>query len=204
LARTGILGGTFNPPHVAHLVCAQEARAELGLDLVALVPVLAPPHKALVADPGPEARLELCRLAVAGDEGLEVRRDELDRPAPSYTVDTLRALHDSRPEDELTLIVGADMARDLPSWREPEEILRLATLAVAERGGEAREELASALAELATPRPIEFFDMPRLDISSTMIRRRVAEGRPIRHLVPDAVAERIARDGLYAGAGAAA
>jgi len=202
LARTGILGGTFNPPHVAHLVCAQEARAELGLDLVALVPALAPPHKQVVAEPGPEVRLELCRLAVAGDEGLLVLRDELDRPAPSYTVDTLRALHDSRPEDELTLIVGADMARDLPSWREPEEILLLATLAVAQRGGESREELAAALADFETRRPIEFFEMPRLDISSTMIRRRVAEGRPIRHLVPDAVAERIARDGLYAGAAA--
>jgi len=202
MSRVGILGGTFNPPHIAHLVCAQEARAQLGLDLVALVPAREPPHKEIAADPGAEVRLDLCRLAAAGDDGVEVWREELDRPGPSYTVDTLRELSDARPKDDLTLIVGADMARELPSWREPEELVLLARLAVAERADLAREELAAALAPLDAPQPIEFFDMPRLDVSSTMIRRRVAEGRPIRHLVPDAVAERIASDGLYAAAGA--
>jgi len=110
-------------------------------------------------------------------------------------------LRDARPEDDLTLIVGADMARDLPSWREPEELVRLARLAVAERGGEDREEIAAALAPLGPAWPVEFLEMPRLDVSSTMIRRRVAEGRPIRHLVPEAVEARIFRGGLYGASG---
>jgi len=198
VARLGILGGTFNPPHVAHLVCAQEARWQLGLELVLLVPARVPPHKEVPGDPGAEARLELCRLAADGEPGVEASREELDRPGPSYTVDTLRRLREARPEDDLTLIVGADMARDLPSWREPEGLVRLARVAVAERAGEDREEIAAALAVLEPARPVEFLEMPRLDISSSGIRARVGEGRPIRHLVPQAVEERIRRDGIYA------
>ncbi len=204
MARIGILGGTFNPPHVAHLVCAQEAHAQLGLDVVRLVPAGVPPHKPVPDDPGAEARLELCRLAVEGDERFAVSRVEVDRPGPSYAVDTLQGLRDARPEDDLTLIVGADMAHALPGWREPERILALARLAVAERGGVAREDLAARLAPLEPARPVEFFDMPRIDVSSTLIRRRVAEGRPIRYLVPDAVEARIADAGLYRPAGVAA
>src|SRR5688500_19446733 len=114
---------------------AQEACAQVGLDKVVLMPVAAPPHKQLADDPGAEERFELCRLAVAKDERFEVSRLELDRGGASYTVDTLRAIHDSAPGDELTFIVGGDMARSLPAWREPEAILELATLAVAGRAG---------------------------------------------------------------------
>lgn len=197
MARLGILGGTFNPPHVAHLVCAQEARFQLGLDVVLLMPAREPPHKAVPDDPGAEARLEMCILAAEGEPGVEVARTELERPGPSYTVDTLRALREARPEDDLTLIVGADMARELPSWREPEEILRLARLAVAGRGGGRRQEIAAALEPLGATAPTEFLEMPRLDISSSEIRARARDGRPIRHLVPEAVEARIRRDGLY-------
>lgn len=200
MARIGILGGTFNPPHIGHLVCAQEARHRLGLDRVLLMPAAVPPHKAVPDDPGPQVRAELCRLAAADEPGLEVCTLELERPGPSYTVDTLRALHDRAPGDDLTFIVGADMAELLPTgWREPREVLRLARLAVAEREGTRHEDLAALLAPLHDGTRVTFFDMPRLDVSSSDVRRRVREGRPLRHLVPAAVAERIAAAGLYRG-----
>jgi nicotinate-nucleotide adenylyltransferase len=202
--RLGILGGTFNPPHLGHLVCAQEAHAQLGLDRVVLMPVREPPHKHLApGDPDAEQRLELCRLAIGDDERLAVSRVELDRPGRSYTVDTLRALHaeSDDPQQELTFIVGGDMARGLPTWREPEQLLALATLAVAERAGAARDDILGELRSLtdgARTDRVRFFDMPRIDISSSLVRERVAAGRPIRYLVPDAVRARIAEWGLYA------
>jgi nicotinate-nucleotide adenylyltransferase len=145
-------------------------------------------------------RAELCELAVAGHDDFEVSRLEIERPGTSYTVATLRGIHASTPEAELTFIVGGDMAFSLPSWREPEELLKLATLAVAERDGVARRDIAAHLAVLDPKGDrIRFFDMPRLDVSSSLIRRRVASGRSIRHLVPDAVADAIAARGLYSG-----
>ena len=197
MARVGILGGSFNPPHIGHLVMAQEAHAQLGLDRVVLMPVAAPPHKELEADPGADVRLALCSAAVEGDERFEVSRLELDRGGDSYTVDTLREINARTPGDELTFIVGGDMAQSLPAWREPEAVLELATLAVAEREGIARHDIAERLAPLAGPDRIAYFDMPRIDISSSAVRRRVREGRPIRWLVPDGVVRAIGEGGLY-------
>ncbi len=194
--KVGLLGGTFNPPHIGHLVCAQEGLAQLELDRVLLVPVNEPPHKGVQADPGLEQRVELCRRAVAGEARIEVSRVEADVPGPSYTVDTLRRLHERSPGDDLTFIVGGDMALSLPTWREPEAILELAELGVAEREGVRRADIAERLSGLGAER-IRFFDMPRLDISSSLIRRLVAAGRPIRYLVPDAVADYISQAGLY-------
>jgi nicotinate-nucleotide adenylyltransferase len=200
--RTALLGGTFNPPHVGHLLCASEAADQLGLDRVVLMPVFSPPHKEVPEDPGPEVRLELCELAAAGDERLEVSRLELDRGGPSFTVDTLRELHARHPEHDLIFIVGGDMAVSLPTWKEPRTVLELAKLAIAERSGALRrdivERLTAEYGEDVTER-LDFFDMPRMDVSSSDIRRRVAAGRTIRYLVPDAVADHIARRGLYAG-----
>jgi nicotinate-nucleotide adenylyltransferase len=197
--RLGILGGTFNPPHLGHLVCAQEAHAQLGLDRVVLMPAGVPPHKDVAADPGAQARFDLCELAIAGDERFAVSRLELDRPGRSYTVDTLKALRDESPQDDLTFIVGGDMARSLPSWREPEAVLALATVAVAERSGVAREDVLGELRPLraAAEGRVRFFDMPRLDVSSSQVRERVATGQPIRYLVPDVVAAAIAEHGWY-------
>jgi nicotinate-nucleotide adenylyltransferase len=196
VARIGLLGGTFNPPHVGHLVCADQAIAQLDLDRVLLVPVHEPPHKAVEVDPGVEHRLELCARAVAGDERLAVSRVDADVPGPSFTVDTLRRLHDRAPGDQLTFIVGGDMALSLPTWREPEAILELAELGVAEREGVRRADIAERLSGLPTER-VRFFDMPRLDVSSSLIRRLVASGRSIRYLVPDPVAGYIHEAGLY-------
>jgi nicotinate-nucleotide adenylyltransferase len=197
VASIGILGGTFNPPHVAHLVCAQEALVQLELDHVILMPVGVPPHKEAPADPGSEHRVEMCRLATAKDERLGVSTLETERPGPSFTADTLRAIHATAPGDELTFIVGGDMAHSLPSWHEPEAILSLATLAVAEREGARRADIADRLHGLRGGSSVRFFEMPRMDLSSSDIRRRVREGRPIRYLVPDEVVSYIGTQGLY-------
>ena len=197
--RVGLLGGTFNPPHVAHLVCAQEAWTQLGLDRVLLLPVHTPPHKEADGDPGVEHRVALCEAAVAGDERLGVSRAEVDVPGRSYTVDTLNRLHEARPEDQLTFIVGGDMAASLPEWREPRAILDLCSIGVAAREGVGRAQVLDRLdSELpGAAGRIQFFDMPRIDISSTLVRRRVAAGQPVRYLVPDAVAGYIQRERLY-------
>jgi nicotinate-nucleotide adenylyltransferase len=198
LARLGLLGGTFNPPHLGHLVCAQEAWDQLGLDRVLLVPVHTPPHKEAAGDPGVEARVELCELAVAGDERLGVSRIDADVPGPSFTVDTLTRLHERHPGDQLTFIVGGDMAHSLPSWRDPEAILELAELAVAEREDVRRDDIVERLSGLrGSSERIRFFDMPRIDVSSSLVRHRVAAGRPIRYLVPDPVAAAIERTRIY-------
>jgi nicotinate-nucleotide adenylyltransferase len=182
---------------MGHLVMAQEALDQLGLDRVVFMPVAVPPHKEARDDPGAEARVELSRLAVGDDDRLAVSTLEVDRGGASYTVDTLRAFHDLEPEHDLIFIVGGDMAQSLPAWREPEAILKLARLAVAEREGVRREDIARRLEPLHSGDRVLFFDMPRIDVSSSAIRRRVAEGRPIRYLVPDAVAAAIAERGLY-------
>jgi nicotinate-nucleotide adenylyltransferase len=193
----GILGGTFNPPHIGHLICARAALEALELQRVLLMPAAQPPHKEIPDDPSPQRRLELCRLAVAGDDRLEASAVEVERGGRSYTVDTLAALRETRPEDELTFIAGGDMALGLPSWREPERVLELARFAVAEREGADREAVREALAPLGADGRLEFFDMPRVDVSSSEIRRRVAAGRSVRYLVPEAVAEYVAGQGLY-------
>jgi nicotinate-nucleotide adenylyltransferase len=198
LTAVGILGGTFNPPHLAHMVCASEARAQLSLDLVLLVPTGVPPHKEMEEEPGRAHRLEMCRLAADGHgDWLEVSSIEIDRDGPSYTVDTLGEINATRPGDELTFIVGGDMAWSLPSWHQPQTILELAAVAVAERAGARREEVRVRLAGMRGAERIRYIDVPRLDISSSALRRRVREGRPIDYLVPDAVADYIERQGLY-------
>jgi nicotinate-nucleotide adenylyltransferase len=193
-----VLGGTFNPPHVAHLLCAQEAHDQLDLDRVLLMPVATPPHKEAPGDPGPAARIAMCELAVAGDERFAVSDLEVRRGGASYTVDTLRALHESHPGVDLTFIVGGDMASSLPAWREPREVVGLARLAVAEREGARRVDILERLATIpgAVDR-VDFFDLPRMDVSSSLVRRRVAAGRPIKYLVADPVAAYIEQHGLY-------
>jgi nicotinate-nucleotide adenylyltransferase len=210
----GILGGTFNPPHLGHLAVARHARQELGLERVLLVPTHTTPHKASVddvedrRDPGPEHRLRMCRLAVHGIDGVSVCAVEVERGGLSYTVDTLRALHASHPHAELTFIVGADTAGTLGSWREPAQLLELAQLAVATRAGAARRRVLEALGaiELAGGAAgdvrtgadrVRFLEMPPIDVSSSLVRRRVADGDAVDDLVGPAVAGYIAEHRLY-------
>jgi nicotinate-nucleotide adenylyltransferase len=198
VARLGILGGTFNPPHRGHLACAARAREQLELDAVVLVVAGRPPHKEVPDDPGAGHRLAMCRLAAAAGDGLGVCRLELDRPGPSYTITTLREIDATRPGDELTLIVGGDMAFSLPTWEEPEAILELAGLAVAERAGMGRELVLGQLRTLRGGERAVFLDMPQLDVSSSLVREEARAGRPLRHLVPDQVADYIVQRRLYA------
>jgi nicotinate-nucleotide adenylyltransferase len=203
----GILGGTFNPPHVGHLAVARHAREELALDLVLLVPAHTAPYKADGHgnggerggwDPGPLHRLAMCRLAVAGEDGLDVSAVEVERGGLSYTVDTLRAIHASHPNAELTFIVGADTAGTLGSWREPAELLALAHLAVAGRAGTDRQRVLGAVGEIGEEEAdVRFLEMPTIDASSSIARERIARGEPVEELVGPAVAEYIAEHGLY-------
>lgn len=197
--RLGIFGGTFNPPHLGHLVCAQEAYLQLELDRVMLMPARIPPHKAVDDEPGPTHRLELCRVATEDDPRFVVSDLEMRREGPSYTVDTLEELHSQDPDTELFLIVGGDVAAGLPRWHEPERVLSLATPAIAKRRGTPRASIEDALGALPGGERACFFRMPRVGFSSTMVRDRVRSAQSIRYIVPDGVAKYINEHGLYGG-----
>jgi nicotinate-nucleotide adenylyltransferase len=182
---------------VGHLICAQEAHAQFGLDLVMFVPIGEAPHREMDQDPGVQPRLWMCECAVDGDPRFQVSRIEADREGPSYTVETLRMLRQRSPAHELTLILGADQASQLAGWHEPERVLSLVRVAVAAREGMERESVLREVEGLAGHERIGFFEMPRVDISSTLVRERAASGRPIRYLVPDGVADYIVRQSLY-------
>ncbi len=200
--RIGVFGGTFNPPHLAHLILAECARDALALDRVLLVLAPRPPHKRVDGDPGPEERLALCRAAVVGERGrIEVSEVELHREGPSYTADTLALLREQRPDDQLVLLLGGDAAAGLGSWHRPEDVLRYAEIGVAERGDDTHRRAAETLRGLGAEDRLRPFAMPAMGISSTLIRERVRAGRTVRHLVPEGVEARIGARGLYRGGG---
>jgi nicotinate-nucleotide adenylyltransferase len=196
--RLGILGGAFNPPHIGHLVCAQEALVRLELEQVLFVPTAHPPHRELEDDPGAEVRARLVELAIEGDDRFAVSRMELDREGPSYTVDTLGELRSQHPDAELFLLLGGDQAAALPSWHEPEQVLELATVCVFERIGFSRDSIAVQIgSRLRGAERVRYLDMPTIQVSSSMLRRRVAEGLPIRYLALDRVVQEIDAKELY-------
>jgi nicotinate-nucleotide adenylyltransferase len=173
---------------------------------VVLIPACISPVKPPTQDPGPQHRLRMCRLSAEGIDGLSVCALEIERGGPSYTVDTLTAIHATHPDARLTFIIGADTARSLPAWREPAKLLELADLAVAAREGSWRQGVLDVVAPLlAATEPagdgrraeLRFLDMPAVDLSSSMVRERVARGDPIEDLVGPAVADYISQQGLY-------
>jgi len=199
--RLGVLGGTFDPPHVGHLILAEEARTRLQLERVLFVPAGDPWRKAGQEITPIDHRLAMVRLMLASDPYFEVSTLEVERAGPSYTVDTLEALHEQHgPRLELYFIVGEDALRDLPYWKDPARILSLARLAVASRPGGSEsavvdlEAAVPGLSERIIPLP-----MPAIDISSTALRERARAGLGLRYLVPLAVEEYIRRHGLYGG-----
>jgi nicotinate-nucleotide adenylyltransferase len=200
-ARLGVLGGTFNPPHRGHLALARHARRELALERVLLMPARLSPGKPLEDEPNPahpEHRLEMCRLAAADVEWVDVCALELERDGPSYTVDTLRALHAAHPDADLTFILGADVAATLPAWHESGELSALARFAVALRvGGPPITE------PQPTGLPLVPLHMPMIEVSSSLVRERVRRGLPVEELIGSAVASYIAAHGLYRTATAA-
>jgi len=164
-----------------------------------LMPARIPPHKAVDDEPGAEHRLELCRRAVDGDTRFAVSDLEMRRDGPSFTVDTLEALHTATPENELVLIVGGDIAAGFGAWREPTRVLSLARLAVATRPGTPRERVERALGEVEGGQECSFFAMPEIGISSTMLRERIRRGEPTRYLMPDEVRRYADAHALYRG-----
>jgi nicotinate-nucleotide adenylyltransferase len=197
--KVGVMGGTFDPIHLAHLILAEQARVFLGLDRVLFLPAGAPWRKAERRIAPVADRVAMVRAALAGDPYFEVSLIESERRGPSYTVDTLSVLQRQLgPQAELYFILGQDALADLPNWREPARIVQLARLAVAARPGCPRPDPAAL--ERAVPgirERIDVVPMPQVDISSTDIRRRVAQGLSIRFLVPAAVEAYIAAHGLY-------
>lgn len=197
----GILGGTFDPPHVGHLVLGEEARLQLGLNRVLWVPAGVPWRKAERVVSPVEDRVEMVRRAIAGNAAFELCTVEAERPGPSYMVETLAALKERHADSKLVLIVGSDALQDLPNWSEAQRLVSMVGLAVAGRSDDAEELLSVAENALrGVSERVAWIDMPRIEISSTELRRRVAEGRGARYLVPDAVAAYIEERGLYRGA----
>jgi len=193
--RIGVLGGTFDPPHIGHLIVAQDAWSALGLDRVLFVPAAVPPHKRGRVQTPAEVRLAMVEAACANDPRFEASDLEIRRGGTSYTVDTLRALKERDPQGALFFLLGADQFRDIHTWRSPEELARLAELVALSRPGYPNVEPAIRL-------PYRRLDVTCVDISATEIRRRVAAGEPIRYLVPEAVEAIIRAHGLYRAAGA--
>jgi nicotinate-nucleotide adenylyltransferase len=195
----GVLGGAFNPPHLAHLLLAQEAVFELDLDELILVPTGEAPHKRIDPEPGPEVRLEMARLAVEGCERLSVSDVEVAREGPSFAYRTLELLADELQGTDLTFVMGADVAAGLDGWKRPERVLELARVAIAGRPGVERSDVDGVLKRLGAGERAASIEMPPVGVSSSMIRARIAAGEPVRWLVPDPVRELIAERGLYAG-----
>ena len=182
---------------------AQEAAFQLGLEQVLLVPTGEAPHKRIDPEPGARVRLELARLAAQGDELLEVSDIEVVRAGPSYSSHTLERLSDVHAGDNLYFLMGADVAAQLEAWHEPARVLELARLAIAARPGTMLDEAEAALKRLDAGERAEFIEMPEIGVSSSVVRRRVAQGQPVSYLVPEAVAAMIAERGLYREAVAA-
>jgi len=201
MVRLGIFGGSFDPVHYGHLLLAENAREQCRLDRVIFVPAGLPPHKQDQPRASAEDRIAMLQLAIAGHEAFEISRCEVDRPGISYTVDTLRYFRSACPEAELFLILGGDMLRDLPTWHEAAEVLRLATPVVACRPGW-QDWQWEQLNTIASPAQIDqirtlVLQMPLVDFSSSEIRRRVAAGQTIRYHTPRAVEQYILTHGLY-------
>lgn len=201
VARLGVMGGTFDPVHYGHLVTAEEARVQFNLDRVLFVPNRFPPHKASKDVTDPEHRFRMTALAVAGNEWFAVSRIEIDRPGPSYTIDTITELRRQYETSDLYYITGADAILQIirGEWERSAELLTLCQFIAASRPGFPidvhdlrRYNVSGRLLD-----NLHVIEIPALAISSTDIRARVAAGRPIRYLLPDPVAAYIADHGLY-------
>lgn len=196
--RIGIFGGTFDPPHVGHLILAAEARDQLALDRVLWIVTPDPPHKLDRKVSPLEVRLELVRAAIGEDSGFEISRVEIDRPGPHYSADTVRILAQQHPGAELFYLMGGDSLHDLPDWMRPLDFLAcLAGLGVMRRPSDFVDlpRLERALPGITGK--VYFVEAPLLEISSTSIRERVREGRHFQYFLPQKVCQVIAERGLY-------
>jgi nicotinate-nucleotide adenylyltransferase len=193
--RLGVFGGTFDPPHLGHLAIAECARDQLRLEQVVFIPSGQPPHKRRRPVTPARHRLAMIRLAVRGHPGFRVSTCEMDRGGASYTADTLTALRAEQPGVRLYLVIGEDSLDELHAWRDPQRILALATLAVAPRLGVAKPPARPARA--AGAGRVVWLESPRIELSSSEIRRRARSGRSLRYLVPEPVRSYVLRHRLY-------
>ncbi len=196
-APLGILGGTFDPIHYAHLLLAEHAREQLGLSRVVFIPSARPPHKldSPVTEPG--HRYEMARLATASNPYFEVSRREMDRHGPSYSITTIREIA-AETGASVYFIVGADSVLDMVHWRQPDDILSEAHVATAGRPGFDMSRIPEALGPERAGK-VQVFHAPLSNVSSTMIRERVAHGQSIRYMVPESVEQYIRQHDLYQG-----
>jgi nicotinate-nucleotide adenylyltransferase len=191
--RLGIFGGTFDPVHYGHLICAEQLREAIGLDLVVFVPCSRSPHKPDYVPATDRHRLAMLELAVRAQENFRVSDVEIDRGGLSYTVDTLATLRSQfGPDADFWLLMGMDAYLDLPAWKQPDEIVAQCRFGVARRPGYAKK-LDPALPVAKT----QFVDITPVDISSTGVREKLAQGRSIAFLVPEAVAAYIRKNRPY-------
>ncbi len=198
----GVVGGTFDPIHIAHLAAAEEAREALGLERVLFIPNATPPFKLEGAAATADDRLAMVRLAIAGNPAFDVSEIEIERGGVSYTADTMEALASAERAagrtPDLTLILSAETLHDLPGWHDPARVLAACRIAVVPREGYPAADPESLRGQLpGVEQRVDLLDGPRLEISSTAIRERVAAGRSIRYLVPPVVERYIADHGLY-------
>lgn len=204
--RIGVFGGTFDPVHLGHLILAENCREQGRLEQIWFVPAAAPPHKLDRPISPFERRVEMLRLAVAGNPSFQINEVEKDRPGPSYTVDTLSELRGQHPEHEFFLLIGSDTLADLHSWREPARIVTLAGLLVWPRPGYPPLTVEQLRAAVHLPANVvlrlHLVEGPKIDISSSDLRRRAGGGRTLRYLVPRAVEVYIGTHHLYAADGA--
>jgi len=199
--RLGLFGGSFDPVHYGHLLLAEICREECHLDQVWFMPAATAPHKRNQGHASDSQRLEMLRLAIAGQETFQVSDVEIERGGISYTVDTLKVIRAQRPTDELFFLIGADSLDDFHNWREPKTICQLATIIVVDRHGSQRVDL-ERFAVFADPQRLEEIrkhrvEFPLIEISSTDIRHRAAAGKSIRFRLPRAVEKYIETNKLY-------
>lgn len=196
--RIGVFGGTFDPPHLGHLILASEARYQLRLTRLLWVLAAVPPHKLESAISPLEDRVEMLQLALQNDPAFEVSRVDIDRPGPHYTLDTVALLRRQNPGETIVLVIGGDSLRDLPTWHQPTKVVAACDeIGVMRRPGDEMElsALEAILPGLASK--VRFIDAPLLEIASHEIRERVANGQPFQYYVPAAVQQYIVTHGLY-------
>ncbi len=196
--RIGIFGGTFDPPHVGHLILAEECRSQLQLDLLLWVVTDNPPHKQYTNVSPIEQRLDLVALAIHGNPSFQISRIDIDRPGPHYAIDTMNLLHKEYPDAQLFYLMGGDSLHDLPTWKRPQDFLRVCDGIGVMRRHEDEVDLESL--EKVMPgisRKVKIVEAPILEISSKQIRQRIAEGMGYRYYLRDAVYKAILDLGLY-------
>jgi nicotinate-nucleotide adenylyltransferase len=186
MKRIGILGGTFDPPHIGHLIIAETVRTELQLEEIWFIPTFEPPHK-LEATMDAESRIDMLKLALADNNSFILNTIEVERSGKSYTIDTMKQLKDTFPDNEYYFIIGADMVEYLPKWYRIDELLQLVRFVGVKRVGYSME----------SPFPITEVDIPFVDVSSSNIRERISENKSIKYLVPNSVHTYIKEHGYY-------